>query len=282
MTEQYNSDEDQHLVSALTRLLRPLIRYLLARGFTYIRLIQIIRPLFVRLAEEQYGSSKKLLTDSRISVLTGLARRYVKELRQSPDPDPSVLKSSPSVKLVAEWVTNPRFIDKRGLPLQLHRLSANGNPSFEQLAAIASNDVRSRTLLDDLFEKGMIREAPDDKLELLTSAYKPDKNINELIDYFGQHIHDHMAAATSNLQPKEPTYFDRSAFQDGLSEKSLQALQKHADQCAMDMLKSVYAKASELAVKDTKEADSIHRFRMGVYCYSEEESIEDTNENPEK
>jgi len=274
MGKQGTNDEDRHLIQALTRLLRPLVRFLVSRGFTYVRLIQIIRPLYVNLAEQEYGKEHKPLSDSRISVLTGLARRYVKELRQQPLPsDPATLKASPNAKLVAEWITNPRFLDKRGAPRKLDRFSDGGGlPDFEELANIASNDVRPRTLLDDLVEKGMVRETATGKLELLSNAYKPDKHINELIDYFGQHIHDHLAAATNNLQSDKTPFFERSAFQEGLSAKSLETLKTFTDDRAMQMLKSVYAKAAELAEADQDREDNTYRFRLGAYCYSEDES----------
>lgn len=267
------SDEDKHLIQALTRLLRPLVRYLVSRGFTYVRLIQIIRPLYVNLVEQEYGKGQSPLSDSRISVLTGIARRYVKELRQQPLPsDPATLKASPNTKLIAEWITNPRFLDKRGAPRKLDRFSEeNGSADFEELANIASNDVRPKTLLDDLVEKGMVRVTATGKLELLSNAYKPDKHLNELIDYFGQHIHDHLAAATNNLQTGKPPFFERSAFQDGLSSESVDTLKKFSDDCAMEMLKAVYAKAAALSEADQNREDNTSRFRLGAYFYSEDE-----------
>lgn len=271
-----NKTDDEHLIQALTRLLRPLVRYLLSRGFTYIRLIQIIRPLYVALAEEQYSTNKQPLSDSRISVLTGLARRYVKELRNAPIPsDPSALKSSPSTKLVAEWVTNPKFLDRRRSPRQLDRLdNDSGRASFEELAKLATSDVRPRTLLDDLIERGMVEETSSGKLKLLSHAYKVDKHSNELIDYFGQHIHDHLAAATNNLNESSAPFLERSAFQDNLSPESLTSLHEYSEEQAMKLLKAVYAKAAELSEYDKGKSDNTHRFRIGAYCYFENEDRE--------
>ncbi len=277
MGKQGANEEDEHLIRALTRLLRPLVRYLVSRGFTYVRLIQIIRPLYVNLVEQEYGKDRKPLSDSRISVLTGLARRYVKELRQQPLPsDPATLKASPNTKLIAEWITNPRFLDKRGAPRKLDRISEGNDPAdFEELANIASSDVRPRTLLDDLIDKGMVEVTASGKLELLSNAYKPDKHINELIDYFGQHIHDHLAAATNNLQTNKAPFFERSAFQEGLTSESIETLKKFTDDSAMEMLKSVYAKAAALADADQDRQDNTYRFRLGAYCYSEDEGDND-------
>jgi len=280
MANRTESDEDTHLIQALTRLLRPLVRFLLARGFTYTRLIQIIRPLYVSIAEQQYSKSDQVLSDSRISVLTGLARRYVKDLRQSPLPgDPATLKSSPSTRIIAEWVTNPQFLDEKGAPRKLSRMQGDTDaPGFETLANIASNDVRPRTLLDDLIDRGMVQLTPEGMLELLSHAYKPDKHTNELIDYFGQHMHDHFAAATNNLKDDSTPFFERSAFQDRLTAESLQLLQEFTNDRAMEMLKEVYAKAAKLAENDQQSAENTFRFRIGAYCYAEDECLEDQKE----
>lgn len=281
MNQKSEQGEDSHLAQALRRLLRPLVRFLLSRGFTYIRLIQILRPLYVELADESQGKGLKPLTDSRISVLTGIARRYVKELRESPPTkDPAVLKASPNTRLVAQWVTNPRYTEKSGIPLVLPRFATdNGSPSFDELAELASNDVRPRTLLDDLEDKGMVRIHSNHQVELLSHAYRPDRHINDMLDYFGMHIHDHLAAATHNLNRDDSPFFERSAFQDGLTPESIEELKKYSDEQGMELLKAVYARAAELADQDRDNPHNTQRFRIGTYVYAEPDEETD---NPEE
>jgi len=43
----------------------------------------------------------------------------------------------------------------------------------------------------------------------------------------------------------------------------------------MEMLKEVYAKAAKLAEKDKCSTDNTYRFRLGAYCYSEDEKQQD-------
>lgn len=280
MKSPSDTGEDSHLVQALVRLLRPLVRFLLARGFTYIRLIQLLRPLYIELAEEAHHPKQKPLTDSRVSLLTGIARRYVKDLRRSPPArDPAMLKASPNTRLVAEWVTADRYTDGHGAPLLLSRYpSDDGAPSFDELAARVSTDVHSRTLLDDLQSKGLVRVHPDHRVELLSHAYRPDRHINDMLDYFGMHLHDHLAAATHNLaQGKEP-FFERSAFQDNLTPESVEKLKQFSDEQAMKMLKNVYARAAKLAEADARKFGNNQRFRIGTYVYAETDDDSDTTQ----
>ncbi len=272
-----DKSEQSHIVEAVTRLMRPLIRFLLSRGFTYTRLIQILRPLYVEIAESRFqATGEKALTDSRISLLTGIARRYVKELRQGKTPAKiEMLKSPPNTRLIAEWLTNQRFVSGKGDPLALSRFASDSSiPSFEELALSVTSDIKPRTLLDDLLEKGLVAVNDLDQVTLETSAYKPDKDHNELIDYFGLHLHDHMAAATNNLDVDQPKMFERSAFMSDLSEESMEKLISYSDKEGMKLLKSVYAYAAELYEQDKDSAQATHRFRMGVYTFHEDEENE--------
>ena len=267
---------DTHLVKALSRLLRPLVKFLLSKGFTYIRLIQIIRPLYVELADQNTSPNNSKLSDSRISVLTGIARRYVKELRNSDIPEHSrILKIAPSSKLIALWLTNPSYIQTNGKPRLLNRLGRDmDEASFEQLAELATNDVRPRTLLDDLLDKKLVRRTGDDQVELLAQAYQPKQGQVELIDIFGAHLHDHIAAASHNLVQEEDRYFDRSAFQDNLTAKSIEALKAFSEEHAMDLIKLIYAEAARLAAEEKSDPGNTFRFRVGAYVFAEDEGRE--------
>ena len=270
--------EEISLSAAIVRVLRPLVRFLVSRGFTYIRFIQILRPIYVEVAETYFSDDKVVATDSRISLLTGIARRYVKEIRTSGAEKPTKLpKISPAAKLVAQWVSNPRYQDKKGMPLLLSRLAnQTSGPSFEELANIASNDVRPRTLLENLLERSLVEVTDNDQIQLLSVAYQPNHNTEELIDFFGAHIHDHIAATTNNIIVKDDPYFDRSAFQDELSERSIAELNQMVEHEGMLLLRKVYARAAELSTQDKQDGSDTKnstkkRFRLGIYAFSEDD-----------
>ncbi len=272
------SSEETHLIKALARLLRPLVRFLLSRGFTYTRLIQVLRPLYVEIAEAEYQRKNEFKnpTDSRVSLMTGIARRYVKELRDSnTSRSTGALKASLGVRVIAEWTTNSNFLSKNGTPLKLEKLARDNNDvSFEGLVTLVTSDVKSRTVLDDLVSKGMVLIQKNGLVVLKKKVYKPDKNRTELIDYFGMHIHDHIAAATNNLYESPDLMFERSAFMDNLSEESIEELNKLIDEGGMELLKTIYSRASELSRNDSDSEVATKRFRLGIYSYHVDEKDE--------
>ncbi|MEO1550705.1 MAG: hypothetical protein AAFR93_09770, partial [Pseudomonadota bacterium] len=62
----------------LDRVLRPLVRLAIARGVLFPDLAQCLRRLYV---EAAVARGQGRVTDSRISVLTGLQRREIARLR---------------------------------------------------------------------------------------------------------------------------------------------------------------------------------------------------------
>ena len=66
------------LISALKRLLRPLVRLLIAKGVTLPAMIELLKDVYVGVAVHDLESGSKGPTDSRVSVMTGVHRKDVK------------------------------------------------------------------------------------------------------------------------------------------------------------------------------------------------------------
>src|SRR6478609_12063294 len=69
------------LVSALRRLLRPIIRLAIHYGLTFPSLAELLKSVYVEVADEEFQIDGKVQTDSRVSMLTGVHRKDVKRLR---------------------------------------------------------------------------------------------------------------------------------------------------------------------------------------------------------
>lgn len=271
--------KDVLFTTTLTRVLTPLVRMLLRSGFTFPRLTQLLRAIYVELAATEFMVDETPLTTSRMSLLTGIARRYIREIQlQTSRHQNKPLKISPGASLIADWATHPLFTDENMQPLVLPRLAtkaAENGPSFEALALRASTDIRPRTQLQDLIERKLVELDEWDQVHLLSQAYLPDNQQQELMSVMAEHLHDHIAAVSNNLRPDVSHTLDRSAFQKGLSEASIRELQLLAEQEGMAVLKKLYARAVELSKVDREQKSASHRFRIGLYSYSEKEAEQD-------
>ncbi|MBK6957128.1 MAG: hypothetical protein IPH22_00890 [Nitrosomonas sp.] len=95
-----NSTFPPTLVNALRWVLRPLIKLMLAKGITYPFLSEMLKDLFVDIAENEFKIGKKPLTDSHLSLLTGIHRKDIKRLRHGPDSETETIPQNRFIRQV--------------------------------------------------------------------------------------------------------------------------------------------------------------------------------------
>jgi hypothetical protein len=259
------------LVRALRRLLRPLVRLLLANQVTYPFLANLLKAVYVEVADRDFAIADRPQTVSRLSLLTGIHRKDVKRLREAPPPDdappPNV---SLGAQLVARWTGRPEFLDGEGRPRRLPRWRGRtGGPSFEELVASVSKDIRPRAVLDEWLRLGVVEIDAEDRVRLIVEAFVPEKGFDEKAFYFGRNLHDHIAAGAHNLAGRSPPLLERSVYYGELSAESADELAALAEQKGMDALRAVNRRALELREREASEAPRTLRINFGIYFYRE-------------
>lgn len=256
------------VVGAVRRLLRPVVQVLIHFGITFPTLATLLKGVYVDMAEREFALPGRPMTDSRVSLLTGVHRKDVSRLRDQPDPAQDAVAASPSLaaQVVARWLGTAVFRTPDGTPRPL--LRAGAEPSFEALVAGISKDIRPRALLDELLRAGLVRERDDGLLDLAASAHLPHGDLDKLAHYYGRNLADHAAAAGHNLTGGTPPFLERAMFHDGLSARSVEELQAEAERLGMDLLIHLNRRANELSARDAFSADPKLRFTAGLYTYN--------------
>ena len=201
------SGASERLIRAVRHVLHPLVRLLLAQGLTYPWLSDMLKGIFVDVADRDFQLAGKRQTDSRVSLLTGVHRKDVRRLRDEDGDRSSRMPPAVSLgsQLVARWVTTPRYLDEEGMPIPLARLASQGGElSFEALVATVSKDIRARAVLDEWMRLGVALLDADDRVILNSEAFVPARGFDEKVFYFGQNVHDHVSTAVDNVIGVEP------------------------------------------------------------------------------
>src|SRR5918995_1762511 len=100
------------LHAPLARLLRPLVRLLIRSGITLPMLSELLRELYVNVAEYDFALQGKEQTDSRVSLLTGIHRKEVRRLRGAGAPVNTVPATvSQTSRILARWLADATFTD---------------------------------------------------------------------------------------------------------------------------------------------------------------------------
>jgi hypothetical protein len=266
------------VLKAARRMLRPLVRLMMRSGVTFPVVADTLRRLFVEVALQDVLTDPKARTDSRISILTGVHRKEIKRLRETPpDPDgvPDVVTLASQI--VGRWVGSPIFADEAGRPRPLTRSGqadqSGDGLSFDMLVGSVTRDIRPRAILDDLLSHGVVSMDADDRVQLTADAFIPRPGREEQLFFFGRNLHDHVAAAAANITaPETPPYLDRSVHYDGLTADQSEALRGYAHEVAMRALLEVNRKALELTDGDAPAPDGEQmRINFGIYVFEDED-----------
>ncbi|MDT8282036.1 MAG: DUF6502 family protein [Gammaproteobacteria bacterium] len=284
MSQNKYSKTQAALVKAVTMLCRPLIRLLIEKGMTFPQFRELMKRLYVEVADEHFALDTVKPSDSRIFVLTGVHRKDIKRIReQAADESLKVASSaSLSAEIVARWTSMPDFLDNRGKPRHLLKSGKDAAPGFEQLVRSVSKDVRPRVILDEWLRLNIVR-LKDDYVVLNQSAFVTNKEFNEMAYYLGHNIHDHLASCVNNILVEHEPMLERSVYYASLTEDSVNRLRCLTSKKANELLQHINKQAIKLYDADKNKAEANYRMRLGVYWYQKQRDTSgDINQEPNR
>jgi hypothetical protein len=260
-------------------MLAPLIRLLVSHGVTYPQFTSALKVAFLRAAHSELMASGKRVSDSAISLLSGVHRKDVRTLTADGHLGKQPVDRALSVadEVFTRWVSDPVYLAADGLPKVLPmRGRTDDEVSFEQLAQSVSRDFHSRAILDEMTRLG-IAEAAGEFVRLRAERFVPDAGFAETLSYVSRNVYDHLGAVEGNLKAidagSRSPFLEQSVFADGLSAESVRELQELSRRIWESALRRIYALATDRLENDqTKGDDQAMRMRFGVYFYSEPDS----------
>lgn len=258
------------IIKALNKLLRPLVSYLISTGITYPVLSELLKKIFIEVAETEFKLAEKKQTDSRINFLTGIHRKDVKRLRhQDKNEFINAETNSLSALLISRWLGDPNYSDQQGNPLSLPRLiKQGGDISFESLVISINKDIRSRAILDEWLNMNIVYMDENDCVVLNINAFVPQTGYEEKTWFFAEDLHDHIAAAVHNLKGNSPTFLERAVYYDQLSPESVEELRILSEKLGMETLIKINSCALKMQTKDKHKGKQGYRMRLGLYFFS--------------
>ena len=277
-----NESSGEVIGPALKRLLRPLVRALIAKGVTAPALYGVLKQVYVEVAREAFALDGKPPTDSRVSVLTGVHRKDVRTFRERPPESDGTLERKVTVMttVIGRWLADPDYAGPDGAPRSLPRQAETG-PSFDALVRSVSTDVRPRTILDELARQGIVavdedRDTVTPRVEAVLARGPEDERFH----FLARNVGDHLAAATENVLTEDgpAPFLERAVFYNNLRGSSVDEIEARARALAAETLAELnrmgYARQDADARTDDKNAapSANTRFHFGVYFFREDET----------
>lgn len=283
MTDPLSPPDAEPLLDDVAVLLAPLVRWLIGRGVPLHGVVQTLKLVYLGEAQADLEQRGRRVTDSALSVLTGVHRKEIRALlgehrNGGPAPAPR-LAPTPASMVFTRWITDPRYRDDAGVRRSLARHGAA--PSFEALAREVSSDVHPRTLLEELQRLGLVRTEAD-AVHLLSDSFVPQPHDPQAVGVMAVNVADHLAVALRNLECADPDarQLEQSVFAHGLSEDSARHLGQVARQLWATALETMVREAQRCIDADRAQAEAaaeagspapVLRMRFGAYFHQDRE-----------
>ncbi len=207
-----------HLRRALTLMLKPLIRLLIAQGVTHAEFSETAKEVYVEVALREFEKLGKV-NKSRVAILTGLTRKEVKNVVDR------ALKSTTSQRthsrperVLTGWYSDPAFQGPYGIPLELpYEAQEEDEPSFVSLVRNYSGDMAPRQMLNQLMEAGSVVEV-EGRYKAVSRYVMHAQLSPSLVDRLGSIGSRFFSTAAHNIDADRDagvgTRFDRMVFAD--------------------------------------------------------------------
>lgn len=283
------STRHQVVLDCALRILRPLVRLMLRHGVTYPAFAAALKPVFLDVARQELDAQAMPVTDSALTLLSGIHRRDVRALtreaaRTDPSPGPA-LPLSLAGEVVGRWMSDAAWLDGEGHPRALARAE------FDALVAGISQDVRPRALRDELVRLGAASLGADGSVALEARGFAPRQGFAEMAALASDNLADHAGAAAANLADGA-NFLEQALHVDRLAPASAAALHHAAAQAWQQVLPGLLRQAQALYEQDqvalageaapaggdaSAGAAAVptpaarRRVRMGVYFYETED-----------
>ena len=252
------------IIKNLTKIFYPLVKICIREEIQLNNLIDVLKQLYVDVSIKETLSDKKI-TDSRISLITGVHRKDVKKIRakkskfdvtQTVNP----LKSS----IISMWIGDNRFSKNDGTPKALKK---NGLNSFETLTNLLTKDIPSKTILDEFKDRHIVFLNKEDNsislnLDAMVSNNEPEINF----DFLGDNVGDHINSINNNIYNKNNKLIEKAVFFKNISISSIDRIENKSKKMTSKLLSDINRLAHELPEKD----ENVSRFRLGVYFYRDD------------
>jgi hypothetical protein len=168
----------EQFATAVDHMLRPVVRHLITQGITHPALTQMLKEIYVHVAEAEFALPDKRQTASRLALITGLNRKEISRLRRlrKPLPPTVAVEGNLVTHVIGRWMAGPPYAAADGTPCRLPYESDKPEvASFARLVRDLSVDIPVRSVLDELLRSKVVTlRLPQGDVELQREAHIPE------------------------------------------------------------------------------------------------------------
>lgn len=177
LAREQQSQDISWLVDAMTRMVRPIVRFAIGR-VSCAALVNLIREVYVEEARVylQAEHPERKVTRSALALLCGMDGRAIKSFEDNAEREYAAADVCSEAHILEMWNNDEAFLDENGSPAELLIHGPQG--TFQRLVSrAAGRAVTPQTALDRLLESGNVELSDNDtRVRLIDPFYKPVKD----------------------------------------------------------------------------------------------------------
>jgi hypothetical protein len=219
-----NQEQASAFFFAVERVMRPICRMLVRRGFTIHNVTELVKRAFLAGAADVLTEQGHPVTESRLSIWTSLPLREVRRVRSAvaSSVDLTETKFAKIGRLVTAWHLDPRYTIQftgtpHALPIDAVPNDHNNTPSFEELVREFAPGFDHRQLLEELCRVKTVSIAEETQLvHILTRVYLPEPYDRTDSERLGRMLSNYATTMDVNSRKARQGggYFDRHVSAD--------------------------------------------------------------------
>jgi hypothetical protein len=256
-----------HALQACARVLRPIVRLALERGLKYQDIDAVMRELMLDEATRDYRQRHgKKPSGSQLSVTTGINRKEVKRLTETPENTDLLAYKSESLtaQVFFAWIDG---INKQLISSTLPILHTDDSMSFQSLCNSVVKDVHFRSVLDELTRLGMTLENGG-HVELTAQEFIPRRDSQMHLQLAAENAAAHLNSIAHNLENQKNAYLEQAMWVDQISLEDCQQLHALSKEC-WDKSRLAMRPPMQTMYEKRNETAQPYQVRIGMYCYME-------------
>jgi len=262
----------QQFVAAIQRMMRPVVRQLIAYGVSYPAFSRIIKRVYLDVAEQEFALPFKQQTDSRLSLVTGINRKEIAQLRRRKPPAAAEVEDTLVTHVIGRWMAGTPYASADGKPRQLpYESDAGDATSFTRLVREIGTDIPVRSVLDELLRVGAVALRADGTVVLRQEAHIPaDAGKLTLL---GSDPSELFSTIVHNIEHPDAPRPQRKVVYDNIGSEALPELRAAARQLAEEFVRRANALLASFDRDRNPKAAGGQRTRVALAAhYFEEEA----------
>jgi hypothetical protein len=240
------------------------------------------RWVYVEAAASELEIPGRKLSNSRISIMTGLNRKEVQRLKKVDVPLSTACSDryNRAARVISGWVRDREFLNGSGQPLAL--AFDSGARSFADLVKKYSGDIPARAILDELLLAGAVEKAEDGTITLVTRAYIPKNQAADKLDILGTDAADLISTIAKNLnKDTSAPLFQRKVSYDNIPEEAMPHFRDLSSKQAQELLEKLdgWLAAHDRDANPHEQGTGRKRVGLGIYYFEEDFNDDTQKEN---